>query len=120
MPNPVLHFGLIGKDGEALQKFYGDAFDWKIDANNPMNYGMVDTGAGEAAIGGGIAAGEEAQAVFYVQVDDPAAALEKIKGLGGSVVQDVTDIPGMVTIAMFGDPEGNLVGIVGAETPPAE
>lgn len=89
MPNPVVHFGLIGKDGEALQKFYSDAFDWKIDANNPMNYGMVDTGAGEAAIGGGIAAGEEAQAVFYVQVDDPAAALEKIKGLDGGVVQDV-------------------------------
>ena len=39
MPNPVVHFGLIGKDGEALQKFYSDAFDWKIDANNPMNYG---------------------------------------------------------------------------------
>lgn len=119
MANPVVHFEVIGKDGEALQKFYGDVFDWKIDANNPMNYGLVDTGAGAGAIEGGIAAGEQAQAVFYVQVDDPAAALEKIKSLGGTVVQDVTVIPDMVTMALFNDPEGNLVGIVGAETPPA-
>ncbi len=120
MPNPVVHFEVIGTDGAALQQFYRDAFDWKIDASNPMNYGLVDTGAGEGAIGGGVAAGEEAQAVFYVQVDDPAAALEKVKGLGGSVIQDVTVIPGMVTMALFEDPAGNRIGIVAAETPPAE
>jgi predicted enzyme related to lactoylglutathione lyase len=32
----------------------------------------------------------------------------------------VTDIPGMVTLAQFKDIEGNVVGIISAETPPAE
>ena len=52
MGNPVVHFEVLGKDGEALQSFYSDLFDWKINADNPMNYGIVDTG-GE---GPGIAA----------------------------------------------------------------
>ena len=42
MPNPVVHFEVIGKDGAKLQRFYADAFGWKIDAGNPMNYGMPD------------------------------------------------------------------------------
>jgi len=36
------------------------------------------------------------------------------------VVQDVSVIPGMVTMAQFADPEGNVIGIVGSETPAAE
>jgi predicted enzyme related to lactoylglutathione lyase len=32
----------------------------------------------------------------------------------------VTVIPGMVTMALFEDPEGNRIGIVASEPPPAE
>ena len=42
MPNPVVHFEVSSADGEKAQKFYGDLFGWHIDANNPMNYGMVE------------------------------------------------------------------------------
>lgn len=28
-------------------------------------------------------------------------------------------IPGMVTMALFADPEGNVIGLVHSETPPA-
>ena len=44
MPNPVVHFEVSSADAEKAQKFYGDLFGWHIDANNPMNYGMVDLG----------------------------------------------------------------------------
>jgi len=37
----VVHFEVIGKDGKALTSFYTELFGWKVDANNPMNYGMV-------------------------------------------------------------------------------
>ncbi len=113
MPNPVVHFEVNGKDGAALQKFYADAFDWKIDASNPMKYGLVDN-AGEG-IGGGIGEEETPFVTFYVQVDDPAAHLKKIEALGGTVLQDVTVIPEMATFARFADPEGNVVGLVKAE-----
>jgi predicted enzyme related to lactoylglutathione lyase len=44
MGNPVIHFEVSGSDGTKLQKFYGDLFDWKINADNPMDYGIVDNG----------------------------------------------------------------------------
>ena len=31
MPNPVVHFEIHGEDGAKLQKFYGDAFGWKVE-----------------------------------------------------------------------------------------
>ena len=42
MAQPVIHFEVTGKDAGALQKYYGDLFDWKMDADNPMNYGIVE------------------------------------------------------------------------------
>ena len=117
MANPVVHFEVIGRDGAKLQKFYADAFGWKIDADNPMGYGMVDNeGRG---IGGGVSGGDAPAVTFYLEVDDPAAYLKKVEALGGRIVQDVTVIPGMVTMAQFADPEGNIVGIVAAEVPTA-
>ena len=112
MPNPVVHFEVVGKDGAKLQQFYSSTFGWTINADNPMNYGMVEND-GEG-INGGIAGGEAPAATFYIQVDDPAATLEAIKSAGGTVVQDVT-VMDMVTMAMFADPEGNVIGLVKSE-----
>ncbi len=113
MPNPVVHFEVIGKDGEKLQAFYRDVFGWTINADNPMNYGMVEN-EGEG-INGGIGGGDARAAMFYIQVDDLAACLEQVKAIGGTVVQDVTEVPGMVTLAQFADPEGNVIGLVKSE-----
>jgi uncharacterized protein len=41
MGRPVVHFEIMGRDGEALKRFYGELFDWRIDSSNPMNYGLV-------------------------------------------------------------------------------
>lgn len=29
MGQPVVHFEIIGKDGDALQRYYGELFGWK-------------------------------------------------------------------------------------------
>ena len=119
MANPVTWFEITGKDGKKLQDFYSGVFGWKIDANNPMNYGMVDN-AGQG-IGGGITGSPEAsgnQVTFYVEVDDPQAYLNKVESKGGKMVMPVTEIPGMVIFAQFADPEGNVVGITKAGYPP--
>ena len=49
----VTHFEILGKDAKKLQGFYSDLFDWQINADNPMNYGLVQA-QGEGSIGGGI------------------------------------------------------------------
>ena len=49
MANQVSWFEISGKDGAKLQEFYGDLFGWKIDANNPLSYGMVEGSDGGIA-----------------------------------------------------------------------
>ncbi len=118
MPNPVVHFEIRSSGAEGLQKFYADLFEWRVDASNPMSYGLVDTHT-EAGINGGIgpANGEPNLVSFYVEVEDIDAKLKEAAERGGKVVMPVTSIPGMVTFAMFSDPEGNCVGLVSGEVP---
>jgi len=113
MPQPVVHFEILGKDGKALQSFYKDLFGWKIDADNPMDYGMLDNG-GER-INGGVAASQDGSPTVcvYIQVADPQAALDKAEKLGATTVMPVSEIPGAnVTLAQFKDPAGNVIGLL--------
>jgi hypothetical protein len=52
MSHPVVWFEVMGRNGADLQKFYTKLFDWKIDASNPMNYGMVEATEGRGIPGG--------------------------------------------------------------------
>lgn len=121
MGAPVTHFEIISRNGEQLQEFYSRLFDWKIDASNPMKYGMVKKeGSG---IGGGISnPGPDGMThvTIYAEVPDPQATLDMAVGMGGSIVLPVTEIPGMVTYALFTDPDGNRVGIVKAMPAPSK
>ena len=80
-----------------------------------MNYGMVE--AQGRGIGGGIAASQDGKSgvKVYIEVDDPDAYLKKVEGMGGKTVMPTTDL-GMVTMAQFTDPAGNVVGLVKAGT----
>ena len=112
MGSPVVHFEIHVKDTDAAQAFYKDVFDWSIDSSNPMNYGLVSPG-GEGGIDGGITPAEgPPMTVFYIQVDDPQAKLDEVVAKGGQVVQPLTEIPGMVTFALFADLDGNTIGLV--------
>jgi predicted enzyme related to lactoylglutathione lyase len=111
--HPVVWFEVLGKDGAKLQRFYGELFGWKIDAANPMKYGMVDTGT-KTGIPGGVATAfsERSWATFYVHADDVDGALARAQKLGAKVVTAPMDIPDGPRIAIFEDPEGHVVGLV--------
>ena len=110
MASKVVHFEIHGKDGKKLQQFYASLFGWKVDANNPMQYGMV--GAEQGGIGGGITKSPAAMVTFYVAVKDLAAALKQAEKLGGKTVMKPAEVPGGPTIAQFSDPEGNVIGLL--------
>ncbi|HLF78631.1 MAG TPA: VOC family protein [Dehalococcoidia bacterium] len=113
----VTHFEIQGPDGRKLQDFYAGLFSWKVDANNPMDYGMVEPV--ENGIGGGITASQDGkpQVTVYVEVDKVDPYLEKAVSMGGKIVMPRTEIPGMVTFAQFQDPAGNVVGLTESEIP---
>lgn len=114
MGNPVVHFEVIGKDGEKLKQYYSELFGWEIDSSNEMNYGLV-AGAG---IGGGVAGGPEGydgHVTFYVEVPDVEAALAKAESLGGSrIFGPETMLDGALTLGQFTDPEGHVIGLTQA------
>jgi predicted enzyme related to lactoylglutathione lyase len=119
MGQPVVHFEVIGKDGERLQSYYSELFGWQIDANNPMNYGIVprdgNTNSEGAGIGGGVGTGPEGyegHVTFYVEVPDAEAALAKAEELGGTRVMGPDQVMEGLVIGQFADPEGHVVGVV--------
>ena len=117
MKKPVVHFEVVAKDGDAAQEFYSRLFDWKLDADNPMNYGTLEAPE-SGGIGGGIGPAPEGSSghlTFYVQVDDLQAYLDKAESLGGKTIMPPTEVPDQVTFALFSDPQGNTVGIVKGE-----
>lgn len=119
MGQPVVHFEIIGQDGEKLRSYYSELFGWEMDANNPMNYGIVprdgNTSPEGIGIGGGVAGGPEGYAghvTFYVGVPDVEAALAKAESLGGTRVMGPDEVMEGLVIGQFQDPEGHVIGVV--------
>src|SRR5216683_6988846 len=118
MGQPVEFFEVISPDAERAQKFYAELFGWQVTADPAMGgYALVDTGAGEGAIGGGIGpaaagAGEGAGVKIYMRVDNLDAYLDRAEQLGGQRLVPPTDLPGdFGKFAIFTDPDGNQVGL---------
>lgn len=121
MGQPVVHFEVIGRDGPALQSFYSELFEWKIDADNPLNYGMVPREAEASVAGGGIGGGigqapegYAGHVTFYVEVPDVEASLATAASLGGTRMMGPEVIMEGLEIGMFADPEGHTIGLVKA------
>ena len=119
MGQPVVHFEIIGRDGDTLRNYYAELFDWDIDANNPMKYGLVqrdgNTNSDGVGIGGGVSGGPEGydgHVTFYVEVPDVEAALTKAESLGGTRVMGPETVMDALEIGLFNDVEGHLVGVV--------
>jgi predicted enzyme related to lactoylglutathione lyase len=120
MGQPVVHFEVIGDDGEKLRAFYSEMFDWEINADNPMKYGIVDregnVNSEGIGIGGGVAGYAEApnHVTFYVEVPDVEAALTQAEGLGAERLMGPEQVTEGVEIGLFNDPEGHVIGVIKA------
>ena len=111
MGQPVVHFEVVGPDGEKLRNYYKEMFGWEADANNPMNYGLVSEGGQHdlrgRRIGGGLGQGPEGyggHVTFYVEVPDVEASLAQAESLGGSRVMGPETIMEDVTLGLVQRP----------------
>lgn len=91
MKHPIAHFEIIGKDHDALVKFYSDIFEWKLErmpGGAPYST-TADWQPGDPGVGGGIGSSDEPdgrQVTFYIAVPDTDAHLKKIEEAGGKTV----------------------------------
>ena len=120
MGQPVVHFEVIGKDGDKLRSYYSELFGWEFgDPIGPTNYAVVqrdgNVNADGVGVGGGVGTAPEGyggHVTFYVEVSDVEAALAKAESLGGSRMMGPDEVPEAgITIGLFTDPEGHLVGL---------
>jgi predicted enzyme related to lactoylglutathione lyase len=114
MGNPVTWFELNGPEPEQTAKFYSEIFGWHVDWMADSNYGLIDTHAG-SGINGGFGKtqpGQPPASVFYAEDPNIQRLLDEAESLGAKTVMPVTEVPDMVTFAMFADPFGNVVGLV--------
>lgn len=116
MGQAVAFFEVTSANAERAQKFYADLFGWQVAADPAMGgYALVDTGAGEGAIGGGIGPAQDPEDTgvkIYMRVDDLDRYLDRAEQLGGRRVLPPADLPGdFGRIAVFADPDGNRVGL---------
>ena len=110
--HPVVHWEIQSMDPGRLHSFYTNVFGWKIDTNNPMGYGMVQSGGG-GGIGGGIGGTQmpASKVLVYASVPSIESVLSLVSQHGGRTVMPRQDI-GPVIMALYEDPEGNLMGLV--------
>jgi predicted enzyme related to lactoylglutathione lyase len=114
MGAPVVHFEIMGGDGDELERFYSEPLGWKINRNNPMKYGIVDTDGGPGGMNGGVGPANNGgkRVSIYAQVNDLQATLDRVEKLGGKTILPPTEVPGGPKLAMFADPAGNLTGLL--------
>ena len=109
MSNLVNYFEIGCPDAESAREFYGGLFGWTFgEPSTPARYSMIEQDKGglwdTSAIGGA------SWAIFYVQVDDVQAALDRAQELGATVAVPLVD-NGRIQFAHLIDPHGNRLGI---------
>ncbi len=113
MQSPVVHFEIMGKDGDRLRSFYSKLFGWTINTDNPMKYGVIQSGG--KGIGGGIGdapEGYDGHVTFYIAVPDVEASLTQAVSLGGTRMMGPETVMEGVEIGLFTDPEGHTIGVI--------
>jgi len=108
----VMHIEVVGKDGKALQRFYGDLFDWKLNTDFPGGYGMTDPSQTGIVVGiGSTPDGSAGHVTGYVRVADINATLAKAESLGGKTIMPRFSPDGSAYLALVADPEGHIMGL---------
>ena len=110
----VVHFEITADDPERAVAFYQDVFGWRPGTwGGSGDYWLVGTGEGPG-IDGAIMRRALGQAVIdTVAVDGPIEpVLAKVAELGGEVLGEVGDIPGVGRHAYVRDTEGNVLGVL--------
>lgn len=110
-------FDLLTHDSQAVERFYGELFGWEFqsDGTDSPYTSVLHRGQPIA----GIFQIEEleqdvrrARWVPYLSVQDVAVAVSVVQGQGGTVFADARTMKNRGEIAVVGDPQGAVFGVV--------
>ena len=116
MAHPVIHTEIRSEDPDATRRFFADLFGWKVASEGAFpGYTFIDTGVeGGPYVAISPRQGDDDEVLFFVGVEDVAAALKRAEELGGTIIQPAQHVPG-TSFGVFADAQGHRIGV--AATP---
>jgi predicted enzyme related to lactoylglutathione lyase len=96
----------------ASRTFYAQLFGWRLKLMEALDYALIEPGPG--TLPGGIGQADEtrpAGITTYFSVDDVEATLARAEQLGAKIAVPPWTVPGLGTMAILLDPDGNRVGL---------
>ena len=112
MSHPIVHAEIRSSDPDATRAFFGSLFGWTYPNQGAYpGYTYVETGV-PGALYSAISPLQDGDdlVTFFVGVEDMDATIADAVRLGGRVVQQPAEVPG-VAFALIADPQGHVVGI---------
>ena len=124
--NPVVHFEMPASDKKRVAEFYAKAFGWQMQILGPEmdHYILATTTETDeksrpkkpGAINGGFFTRDNSKPDQYpsivIAVDDIKEAVKNVEKVGGKVLGEPMEIPGVGWYVSFRDSEGNRVGML--------
>lgn len=111
MPAPIVHIEFLSGDFDRTAAFYGEIFGWQTQQNATASYMKLEGADGATA---GWVRADMSQSpgpLPYLLVDDLAVSLTKVEEAGGRVLARRLPFAGGGEVALFADPDGNVVGL---------
>ena len=108
---PIVHLEFRTFDFARASAFYAKVFAWRTEQNASSTYMKLDAEEGPSA---GWVRAEVSQApgpLAYIAVEDLAATLAEVEAAGGRVLVPRLPFAGGGEIALFADPDANVVAI---------
>ena len=108
----ITHVEFPADDIERAKRFYTAVAGWEF---RPMegfaDYELFQTGeqSGGAIGARGTSTGTTVR--IFITVDDVRAARDAATSNGGTIVEDITELPGQGTYVVVHDPEGNEIAL---------
>jgi uncharacterized protein len=113
MSCPVVQFQILAKDPERASAFYADAFGWRVDADNPLGYRIIDTGASDGISGGIWPSPPDGHnfVQLFIKVPSVPESVARVEGLGGRTIVPPQTLPAGQMLAIMLDPQGIAFGL---------
>ena len=108
---------LMTSNPRAATEFYGSLFGWKVEKMEMPTGAYHVVKVGDAGIGGimGMPPGAGPMPPNwcpYVTVNDVDATAKQCAALGGKVMNEPQDIPGVGRFAVIADPQGAVLNVI--------
>lgn len=108
---------LMTSDPASAKVFYSDLFGWETEDMSMEGIDYTVVKAGELAVGGIMKTPPEAEGMppvwgSYISVDDVDAVAAKAPTIGGDVLMEPRDIPGVGRFCVIQDPQGAVISAI--------